>query len=60
MDRLHGQFRVGMSGVTGLDMVAAFQIGRGLGLSDFVMAELLPAVEAAAVSAMRENAKTGE
>jgi hypothetical protein len=41
-------------------MVAAFQIGRGLGLSDFVMAELLPAVEAAAVSAMRENAKTGE
>jgi hypothetical protein len=58
--RLHGQIRVGMNGATGIDMVAAFQIGRGLGIPDFLMAEVLPAVEAAAIAAMRSAAKNGE
>lgn len=58
--RLGGQFRAGFSGVTGLDMGAAFQIGRALGLSDLIMAEVLPEVETAWVNALRDAASQGE
>lgn len=55
--RLGGQFRTGFSGVTGLDMSAAFQIGRALGLSDLILAEVLPEVETSWVNALRDAAK---
>ncbi len=58
--RLGGQFRSGFSGVTGLDMGAAFAIGRGLGLSDLIMAEVLPEIETAWVTTIRKSASQGD
>ena len=53
VQRLGGQIRVtgGMSGgaVLGWDMAAAFQLGVALGLSPFIIAELLPPIEAVMV-----------
>lgn len=55
MRRLGGQFRSGFSGVTGLDMPAAFVMGRALGLSDLIMAEVLPEIETAWITALRKS-----
>ena len=53
VQRLGGQIRVtgGMSGgaVLGWDMAAALQLGVALGLSPFIIAELLPPIEAVMV-----------
>lgn len=58
--RLGGQFRAGFPGVTGLDMGAAFQIGRALGLSDLILAEVLPEIETAWVNTIRDAARQEE
>ena len=47
----------GMSGgaVIGWDMGAALQLGRGLGLSPLIIAELLPPIEAVMVRKTNEE-----
>ncbi len=57
--RLGGQARVlvGMSGasVIGWDMTAALAMGRALGISEWVVAEVLPAIEAAMVRQLNKK-----
>lgn len=59
VQRLGGQVRVagGMSGgaVLGWDMGAALQLGAALGLSPFILAELLPPIEAVMVRKTNEE-----
>ncbi len=63
VQRLGGQVRVsgGMSGgaVLGWDMAAALQLGAALGLSPFILAELLPPIEAAMVRKTNEALQAG-
>ena len=63
VQRLGGQIRVtgGMSGgaVLGWDMGAALQLGTALGLSPFIIAELLPPIEAVMVRKINETMQAG-
>lgn len=53
--RLSGQFRTAaMGGVIGWDLGAAIVLGEALGLPRFLLAEFLPDIEAAAVTALRK------
>lgn len=57
-ERLGGQVRTAGSAVIGFDMGAALALGAALGVPALAVAELLPGVEAAMVSAA--NADRGE
>lgn len=59
MQRLGGQVRLaaGMGGISviGWDMTAALSMGQAMGLPALLVADVLPAVEAVMVRAMREG-----
>lgn len=55
--RMQRQLRVSMGGIVGFDMTAAFTMAEALGVDALVVAEILPAVEAVAMTRMNE---TGE
>lgn len=49
-----------MGGVIGWDMGAALMLGSALGISPYLLAEFLPDIEAAAVTALRRHAKDAQ
>lgn len=51
---MNGQFRSGGFGVTGWDMNAALAMADALGVSTFLVAEMLPDIEAAAIRGIRD------
>jgi hypothetical protein len=51
--------RVIPGAVVGIDMVAAFELARALGVEARLVAEWLPSIEAAMVRRMNEQAKGG-
>lgn len=55
---MQGQWRVGFSRPVGFDMTAAFALASGLGISPHLIAEFLPEIESAALSAMRDAEDT--
>lgn len=55
VQRLAGQMRVIPAAVVGIDMNVAFALAAALGLDAFVVAELLPGIEAAMVRRMNEQ-----
>jgi predicted dinucleotide-utilizing enzyme len=59
VQRLGGQMRVIPGAVVGIDMVAAFELARALGVEARFVAEWLPGIEAVMVRRMNEQAKGG-
>jgi hypothetical protein len=61
--RLGGQMRVastmGGAVVMGWDMVAALALGRAMGLPEWLVAEMLPEIEAAMVSTKAKGGSDG-
>ncbi len=56
MGRLGGQLRIALSGgIIGWDMGSALALARALGVPGFVVAELLPAIEAVMVLKLNER-----
>lgn len=55
---MRGQWRVGFSHRVGWDMTAAFALASGLGISPHLVAEFLPEIESAALSALRDAEDT--
>lgn len=55
--RMQRQLRVSMGGIVGFDMTAALTMAEALGVDAIAVAEILPAVEAVAMTRMNE---TGE
>ena len=53
--RMGGQVRVVPGGVVGWDMTAAIAMADALGVSTLAAAEMLPALEAAAVTAINKQ-----
>ncbi|UOM36657.1 hypothetical protein [Acuticoccus sp. I52.16.1] len=53
--RMGGQVRVVPRGVVGWDMTAALAMAEALGVSALAAAEMLPALEAAAVTAITKQ-----
>ncbi|WP_075223294.1 DUF7697 family protein [Acuticoccus yangtzensis] len=53
--RMGGQVRVVPGGVVGWDMTAALAMADALGISTLAAAEMLPALEAAAVTAINKQ-----
>ena len=53
--RMGGQVRVVPGGVVGWDMTAALAMADALGISTLTAAEILPALEAAAVTAINKQ-----
>ena len=53
--RMGGQVRVAPGGVVGWDMTAALAMADALGISALAAAEMLPALEAAAVTAINKQ-----
>ncbi|UOM32539.1 hypothetical protein [Acuticoccus sp. I52.16.1] len=53
--RMGGQVRVVPGGVVGWDMTAALAMADALGVSALAAAEMLPALEAAAVTAINKQ-----
>lgn len=51
--RLTGQLRTGGRAVLGYDMTAALALAGALGIEPLAVAEMLPAIEASMVRAMR-------
>jgi hypothetical protein len=54
-----GQLRVVPGAVLGWDIGAAMALGSALGVNPLIAAELLPALEAVAVTAINEQIKSG-
>lgn len=50
-----GQFRAGGFGVIGWDFSAAFALAQALGVSAFLVAEMLPDIESVTLRALRDN-----
>ena len=59
VQRLGGQLRVSGGAVIGWDIGVALQLGAAVGISPFVVAELLPPIEAVMVRKINEEMRAG-
>lgn len=57
--RLGGQLRTHDMGILGFDLTAAFALAGALGICPIAVAEMLPAIETAAVAAMNQRMREG-
>jgi len=57
--RMGGQIRAVPGGVVGWDLTAALALADALGVNRLVAAEILPAIEAAAVAAINRQIGSG-